>query len=140
METNIKRTSKKLVDKFNKDTWSGLDIEHYGRHVKWVMKPILFKVMEGSKIIAVVDAKFESGVVYINKISVLRESRRHGIGKMLILKVEKESKKMGAHKIFLITGKEWDSCAFYKKTGFKKTANLKNHFFGFDFVIYSKEI
>jgi GNAT superfamily N-acetyltransferase len=140
MEINITTASKDEVDKFNKEAWSGMDLEHYGKHVKWVETPILFKVVEGGKIIAAVDAKYESGVIHVNKITVEKKNRRNGIGKSLMKKIEEEAAMIGAHKIFLTTGKDWVAGKFYESLGFEKTADLPNHFFGFDFVIYSKII
>jgi len=140
MELNIKKASKKEVDEFNKVAWSGLDIEHYNKHVKWVVKPILLKITDGKNTIATIDAKYESGVIYINKLTVAKENRKKGVGRMMMEKIEAEAINLGAHKIFLITGKDWIACKLYESLDYKITADLKNHYLGFDFVIYSKMI
>lgn len=49
-------------------------------------------------------------------------------------------KKNNAHKIFLITGNNWNAAKFYESIGFKKEADLPNHHFHKDFVVYSKFI
>lgn len=66
--------------------------------------------------------------------------RRKEIGQKLIKKVEDYGRRSGAHKVHLITGKDWKSEEFYKKVGYKKTAVLPNHHFHRDFVIYEKSL
>ena len=51
---------------------------------------------------------------------------------------EEFGKKLGAHKIWLITGKDWSENNFYQKLGFKKGGILPKHNFKKDYVIYSK--
>lgn len=55
-------------------------------------------------------------------------------------KVEEFGKKLGAHKIWLITGKNWSENAFYKKLGFKLIGNLSDFYFHKNFVIYTRPI
>jgi len=87
-----------------------------------------------------INAKYEGGVVYIKNLIVAKEKRHQGIGRKLVEKVEKEGKRLGGHKIFLWTGKKWDTHNFYRKLGYKKTADLPKHYLKQDFVIYSKFI
>ena len=59
---------------------------------------------------------------------------------MLMNKAEDFGRKMDAHKIWLITGKDWSENEFYKKLGFKKIADLPDWHFHKNFVIYTKDI
>jgi 16S rRNA (adenine1518-N6/adenine1519-N6)-dimethyltransferase len=71
---------------------------------------------------------------------VAHDKKGQGIGKLLTLKAEDFGKKLGAHKVYLQTGKGWEAEKFYQKLGYKETATLLNHHFHKDFVIYEKLI
>lgn len=71
---------------------------------------------------------------------VTEDSRGKGIGRVLIEKAEGWGKKLGAHRTWLITGKDWSNRKFYEKLGFKVVANLSDFYFHKDFVIYSRLI
>lgn len=136
----IKKAKKGEINKFSKREWRKEDIKHYGRPIHWVEKEFILRATEKNKIVGYVKFKYEAGVVYIRNLIVANDKRGQGVGKKLMQETEKISKKLGAHKIFLYTGERWDSCSFYKKIGYKKTADLPNHYFKIDFIIYSKTI
>ena len=136
----INKAIQREITKFNKKMWRGEDIEHYGEPVRWIERNFIFKATEQGKIIGTIKAKFEVGVIYIGNLIVVRDKRGQGVGRKLVEKVEKAGRRLGAHKIFLFTMEKWDATKFYKKLGFKKTANLPKHYRKRDFVIYSKLI
>ena len=140
MKISIIKTTEKEIKRFGKKAWRESNIEHYGRPVRWIKKNLIFKATENRVIIGTIKAKYESGVVYVGELIVTKDKRRQGIGKKLMKKVEKEGKQLGAHKIFLFTGKKWDAGRFYRRLGFKKVANLPKHYLKHDFVIHSKMI
>jgi len=140
MKINISKATEKEIEKFNKKEWYEADIEHYGKPIKWISKPLVFKVKEKGTIIGSVKAHYDVGVVFIKNLIVAKNRRRQGIGRKLMDKVEKTGKQLGAHKLYLYTMEKWNSSKFYKSLGYEKTANLPKHYFKKDFVIYSKII
>lgn len=140
MKIIISKATEKEIKKFNKKSWHKADIEHYGRPVKWREKEFIFKATEKGRIVGTIKAKYDAGVIYIKNIIVNKEKRGQGIGEKLMDKVEKAGKRLGAHKLYLFTMESWDAAKFYRKLGFRKTANLSKHFLKRDYVIYSKFI
>lgn len=134
----IKRTSKKSVKDFNKKAWHDVDFEHFGKLVEWKERKFRFKAIDDERIVGTISGKFESAVLRISTIIVDAGERGKGIGKALIQKAEDFGLKLGAHKIWLETGADWKSREFYESLGYKKEADLPDHYFHHDFVIYSK--
>ena len=92
------------------------------------------------KTVGLVSGKLEAGVVYIGMIVTVESARGKGVGRMLVGKTEQFGKRHGAHKMWLITGKDWPENVFYLKTGFKIEGVLPDHHYHTDFVIYTKPI
>ncbi len=136
----ITKASYRQIKDFNLREWHGADIEHYGKKVEWNDKKFIFKAEENGQIVGTTSGKYASGVVYISEIIVAKDKRGKGVGSILIKKIEDFGRKLGAHKIWLITGKDWSESEFYKKLGFKKGSILPRHNFKKDYVIYSKFI
>lgn len=136
----ITKATKKEIKKFDEKEWHGVDVEHYGRRVEWKKKDFIFKATDKGKIVGTLSGRYEPGVVFIKTIIVAEDRRGFGIGKALVDKAKEFGKKFGAHKVWLITGKDWKANKFYKKLGFKKVADLPKHHFKKDFLIYSKFI
>lgn len=134
-----KATNKETKD-WAKTEWDKADIVHYGHPVKWVEKKFRFKAEENGKLIGMVAGKFQSGAVYVGDIIVSDQVRGKGIGTLLMQAVEKYTKKLGGHMMWLVTGKGLPSNAFYKKIGFKMLTEIPHFYFGKDFVIYTKAI
>ena len=136
----ITKSTRPQIKSFNEKEWHGVDIEHYGKVVHWDEQNFLYKATEDDKIVGTIRGKHESGVVYIATIIVAASQRGKGIGRLLMQKAEEFAKKKGAHKMYLTTGKDWKAGKFYESLGFEKTADLPNHHFHKDFVIYTKFI
>lgn len=134
----------KISKATNKDSlieeWHKVDVPHYGKSVEWNENKFRFKAVEDDKLVGTINGKYESGVVYIDSIITKEEVRGKGIGTMLIKKAEEFGKKYGAHRTWLITGKDWLENAFYKKLGFKIIGELPDFHFHKDFVIYTRLI
>jgi len=136
----ISKATKKETKEFDKTAWNKANIEHYGKPVQWKEVKFHFKAKNEEKIIATASGKFESGVTFINTLIVNESARKEGVGKMMIEKIAEWTKKLGGHKLWLFTGKNWQANKFYIKLGFKKMTDFPNHYFNQDFVIYSKSL
>jgi ribosomal protein S18 acetylase RimI-like enzyme len=110
------------------------------QEVVWKEKHYRFKAVENGKIVGTIEGKCESGIVYISALITAKDSRGKGVGTMLIKKAEEFGRKMGAHRTWLVTGKDWSENAFYKKLGFELIGNLPDFYFHTDFVIYTRLI
>lgn len=131
----------KAIKKENlNEEWHLLDNIHYGKRIEWIEKKFRFKAVENGKLIGTIEGKCEPGVVYVAAIITAESARGKGIGTMLINKAEEFGKKFGAHKIWLVTGKDWSENIFYKKLGFRLISDLPDFYFHKDFVIYTRPI
>jgi ribosomal protein S18 acetylase RimI-like enzyme len=136
----VSKATKKDTKDWSKKEWHKVDFAHYGKSVEWNEQKFRFKATEDGKLVGFLYGKHESGVIYISSIITAENARGKGIGTMLISKSEEVGKKLGAHKMWLITGKKWSENAFYQKVGFKIIGTLPDFHFHEDFVIYSKNI
>ncbi|MBI4059352.1 GNAT family N-acetyltransferase [Candidatus Microgenomates bacterium] len=136
----ITNASYRQIKDFNLKEWHGVDIDHYGKEVEWNDKEFIFKAEEGGQIVGTASGKYASGVVYISDVIVAKDKRGKGVGSALIEKIEEFGRELGAHKIWLITGKDWSENQFYQKLGFKEDGILPKHNFKKDYLIYFKFI
>jgi GNAT superfamily N-acetyltransferase len=78
------------------------------------------------------------GVCIIERLSVKPEIQGKGLGRGLIMEVEKQVKGL-AHKLYLETGLLASNLImFYTKLGFSGEAILRNHYGEFDWIAFSK--
>lgn len=140
MSINISSASVKEIKKFHHQAWQEADLEHYGPGSRWISKFFVLQAKEKGEIVGTIKAQYDAGVVYIQHMIVASDKRRLGIGEKLLQELEKRTKRLGAHKFFLLTGKGWQACRFYEKLGFKKIIDLPKHYLKRTFVIYSKSI
>lgn len=137
-QIKISESNWKETKAFGDKEWPFANLEHYGSKVDYNQKDFIFKATENNKIIGTIKGSHEAGVIYISYLIVAHDRKGQGIGKLLTQEAEDFGKKLGAHKVYLQTGKGWEAEKFYQKLGYKKTAILKNHHFHKDFVIYEK--
>lgn len=136
----ISESTNKELKEFGEKEWPIADREHYGKDVDYSNKEFIYKATEKGEIVGSIKGKFESGVLYIDYLIVAHDKKGEGIGKKLTLQSEKLGKKLGAHKVHLITGKGWEAEKFYQVLGYKQIALLPKHHFKKDFIIYEKFI
>lgn len=136
----ISKSTDKEVKEFGEKQWPHSNIEHYGKNVNYNQKDFVFKATENGKVVGSIKGSHEAGVLYITYLIVDNKKRGLGIGKLLTKKSKEFGKKMEAHKIHLITGKDWKATKFYESLGYKKVAELPKHHFEKDFAIYEKFI
>lgn len=133
----LKRKSK-AFKRFWDEEWAVADKEHYGKVVEWQEKKLLLKLTDRGKIIGTLTGKIEAGVAYIGSIIIAKDKREQGLGAKLMKEAEKIAKKFGAHKIYLVTGKDWEAVSFYRSLGYQVTAKLPNHYMHKDFIEMTK--
>lgn len=136
----ILKALKKDVKNWSKEEWHKVDIAHYGRPVEWDERKFRFKAVEDGKLVGLITGRHEAGVIYIATLITAGEARGKGIGTKLVQKAEEYGKRLNAHKMWLITGKDWSENAFYQKLGFNLVATLPDFHFHKDFVIYTRPI
>lgn len=132
----IRAGKKESLDK----DWQKIIDTYYGKGLSWREKHYRYKAVENGKLLGTIDGKVEPGCVYVSSLMTTENARGKGIGRMLLEKAENFGKKLGAHKMWLFTGKDWESNGFYKKLGFKIAANCDDFFYHKDFVIYTRLI
>lgn len=136
----ISKSTNKELKEFGEKEWAFVNVEHYGKNLDYQQKDFVFKAMENGKIVGSIKFSHEAGVLTINYLIVAHDKRGLGIGKVLTLKAEEEAKKLKAHKIYLVTGKNWEAEKFYQALGYEQAGILKNHNFHEDFIAYEKFI
>jgi predicted N-acetyltransferase YhbS len=130
----------KETKEFGDKEWPNANLEHYGREVDYNQKDFIFKATEGGNIVGTIKGSHEAGVIYISYLIVAHDKKGQGIGKLLTKEAEDFGKKLGAHKVYLTTGKGWEAEKFYRKLGYKDVATLHKHHFKKDFIVYEKLI
>jgi ribosomal protein S18 acetylase RimI-like enzyme len=135
MKIKVISKNNKQFKEFNKKEWRKANIENFGHSKDWNTKNQILGAYDDKNIlIGILGIKIEGGVGYIGTMLVAKKNRKKGIGKMLMNKAKEIAQKNKAHKIYLQTGKSWESVNFYKKLGYKITGYLPNHYFNVDFV------
>lgn len=122
------------------EEWHRVDVPHYGKSIEWYEKKFRFKAEENGKLVGTIEGKHGSGVIYIDSLITAESARGKGIGTLLIKKAEEFGRKFGAHRTWLITGKDWAENIFYKKLGFELIGTLPDFHFHKDFVVYTRLI
>jgi N-acetylglutamate synthase-like GNAT family acetyltransferase len=135
----LKKQSSRLKD-FLKREWHTQDILLYDKDPGWKVDNHTFILEEKNDIIAALSMKTEAGVTYIGNIIVSPLFRGKGIGKKLMQTAEAKARELDSHKIFLYTGKKWDSLPFYESLGYTVLTTLTNHYLHQDFVLMTKEL
>ena len=138
--TKLRKKDKNITSQFSKD-WMGVNIEHFGQTVKeWKTDNFFLYASEKGKPIGYVHFDVQMGVCDVKEIVVKEHYRRKGVGKKLMKEVETMAKEFSAHIVYLTTGKDWKEKEFYESIGYRKVADLNNHFLNTDFVYMAKEI
>ena len=139
----VKVTTRKDIESFEVGEWGEEDLVHYGRPVSWdSWEPEWhhFKAIADGEVVGALVAYHLGGVLFLNRIIVRKDKRRQQIGQQLLQSVEEFARGHQLHKIQLETGRDWLSNKFYERNGYKITGELPQHFYGKDFVVYTKLI
>lgn len=143
MRLKLTKNGSKKVGEFYAKEWKSVDNFHYGREVSWISwipKHFTLELYEKNDIVSALTFTINQDVSTIELIITAEQKRRMGFGKRLIAKMEEISKRENVHKIYLQTGKNWDSVKFYEVLGYKKTGDLPNHYLHIDYIELTKFI
>lgn len=141
-EIKIEAVPYEEICEYDYEVWPKEDIDHFGKKVGplWIAEDYSFRAVCDENIIGSAHGRLEAGVIYLKTLIVSKEFRKKGVGKMLIDEIINWAKPLSAHKMYLFTAPDWDSCRFYEKLGFTQSGILPNHYLKKDFVIYSKDL
>ncbi len=135
----IAKEQDSLLENIKSNAWPPADREHYGENQpEFYKKEFTLAVKESEEIVGYVSVIIDTGVAQIEPLMVKTERKGMGIGTMLIKAAEEKAKSLGAHKVWLETGSDWKSKAFYEKHGYSIRTILPNHTDGREFVLMDK--
>ena len=91
----------------------------------------------GNEIIGFCFSYFDDYTIWIDWLGVKKEERRKGIGEALLNAVIADANKRTAHKVWCDTRNNNEtSKRLLTKLGFRIIAELKNHWYGLDFILW----
>jgi len=130
-----------LLKDLSSREWPDADREHFGDQKLDFTKPqFAFVAREDEKIIGYITLMFDMGVLLMESLIVAKEYRGQGIATKLVSEAEEKGRSMGAHKMKLETGSDWEAKEFYEKLGYEIRANLPDYYAHRDFVLMDKEL
>lgn len=140
MKIRIHRRNKETpsFDAFVLKEWSIADKEHYGKDVDWKPKCCVLEAKVNNEIVGILKGKVILGVCEIEQVLVTYSKRGKDIGKMLMEECENIARELLAHKLYLITGENWEAVHFYRALGYGERGRLANHFMKKDFIVFEK--
>lgn len=116
-----------------------VDKEHFGNQLPNFNNSSHTLVMkDGDSIAGYITIDIKLGIAYINSLLIGKNYRRKGIGKQLVAKAEAKARSLGAHKIWLETGRGWDAKQFYEALGYMVRTILPDDAGHQDFVLMDK--
>ncbi len=119
--------------------WIAADKEHYGENQpNFYQKEFTLIARQDRAIIGYITVKIDTGVAQIEPLMVNPERKGQGIGTKLLLKAEEKAYALGAHKVWLETGQDWQAKGFYEKHGYVIRTTLPKHHGEREFVLMDK--
>lgn len=102
--------------------------EHYGLGVNISRKDYNFCAKnEGGEIVGVIEMNIQADLANITTLLVSAKTRRRGVGRELMNRVEALATEEGCKKIWLETNEGWEAERFYLQAGYKIEAKLERH-------------
>ena len=96
---------------------------------------------ENGKLVGFCLSRWDDFTIWLEWIGVAEKVRGKGIAKKLLIALEKTLKKRKAHKIWCdCRTKNEASIKLLTTLGYRKIAEIKNHWYGQDFYLWQKEI
>jgi ribosomal protein S18 acetylase RimI-like enzyme len=129
------------LETLKSNVWPSADKEHYGENQPHFSNDTFTLVaQDNDELVGYVTVIVDSGVAQIEPLMVKVELKGKGIGTELLRTAEEKAKSLGTHKVWLETGSDWKSKAFYEKHGYIVRTTLPNHTGGREFVLMDKMI
>lgn len=126
------------MQSFSKKEWTISDKKHFGGRFDYHPIEGYIRAQENNIISGILHYKIQAGVMDIVSFIVGVDYQKKGIGRALIKSAEELAKKNKVHKLYLLTGIDWEAAQFYEKVGFIQTGILKNHHMNKDWIEFSK--
>jgi ribosomal protein S18 acetylase RimI-like enzyme len=116
-----KYTPKKILEMIRKDKYSVLVAKN------------------GKKVVGFCFNQFDNYTIWIDWLGVDEKLRKDGIGTLIIERVITDARKRKAHKVWCDTRSNNEpSKNLMKKLGFREVIELKNHWYGQDFILWER--
>ena len=129
---------KEALSQFKAQEYPSVDKEHYGEIPDFTFHEFTLVIKDEEKIVGYIDATVCLGVGYVKSLLIGSDYRGKGLGKELMDAAEEKVKNLGAHKIWLETGSNWQAKAFYEKLGYSMRTILPNDVNGQEAVLMDK--
>jgi len=136
LTTGFPEYSAALVDFLIGKDYSATVFEEKLKNNQWF---VLKASLENQLVGFLLADNLYGGVSYCNWVGVLEKCQGQGIGQALLGAWEEEIKKVGGHKLTLITQSR-KNMDFYLKAGFKQEGFEEKSWFGLDCWLYGKVI
>lgn len=136
--SEIDPIEKEALTQFKAAEYPSVDQEHYGEVPDFTFHEFTLVVKDEEKIAGYIDVTVCLGVAYVKSLLIGKEYRGKGIGKELMDATEEKVKNLGAHKIWLETGSNWQAKTFYEKLGYSVRTVLPNDVNGQEAVLMDK--
>ena len=121
--------------------WPEADREHYGEtQPNFSRDEFTLISKEDNEIVGYISVIIDTGVAQIEPLMVKPDLKGKGIGTRLLQAAEEKAKSLGAHKVWLETGSDWQAKGFYEKHDYQVRTVLPNHSGGREFVLMDKMI
>jgi len=116
-----KYTPKKILKMIRKDKYSVLVAKN------------------GKKVVGFCFNRFDDYTIWIDWFGVDEKLRNNGIGTLIVERVITDARKRKAHKVWCDTRSNNEpSKNLLKKLGFREIIELKNHWYGQDFILWER--
>lgn len=128
----------KAISAFLDKEWETANINRFGENLPWIEKEEHIVALEEERIVGYLHYAYKGGVMEIAEIIIADNRQREGIGTALLKEADRIAAKLGAHKLYVLTGMGEGAVRFYKSNGYKITGSIKNHYRNVDMVELSK--
>ena len=135
--TQIQQKSPEFKE-FEAQQWQLQHTQHLGHDTKWNKSEYYLEAEDDGQIVGIIEMKLKGGVAKIESLLVKEDKHRQGIGRKLVAEAEAIAKEAGAHKVYLISGKDWQAVRFYQALGYDNEGLLRRHHQGEDYIQFSK--
>ncbi len=131
------------IKSFFKQEWLSTDLIHFGRDIsEEINRPLTVTVYNDAsppQLLAAARCIIMGQTLRVSQLLVIEEYRKsHGIGSLILQRLETLARQNEWHKIRLSTSKKHQNIEFYLKNGYVIEATLKNDAFQTTWYILSK--